>query len=163
MAKKSLKEAEFEKEILEHDFDDIWDWGKELLPPLRVYHEQKYFYKGITNQGHTNSIRYKVVDFIEAMKKEGRFVQAELDSEIYLQRMVKKYYYREWLVNGWYKLPYEKAEQVWIKYCIRLKNKQDNYLENLNAIMRRTKGKWKGKDLSTLIKDQAHVTRTDTL
>jgi hypothetical protein len=156
------KENEFLDEILEHDFDDLWEWGKELLPPLRIYNRNKYFYKGITNQGHTNSIRYKIVEFIDAMDKEGRFNQEELDSENYLQRLVKKFYYREWLVNGWYKLPLEKAEHVWIKYCIKLKDKQDNYLQNLNAILKRTKKRWKGKGLSTVIQDQAHTTKTYT-
>jgi len=162
MANKPRKEEEYQEEVLEHDFDDLWVWGKTLLPPLRVYHDTKYFYKGITNQGHTSSLRYKIVAFIEAMKKEGRFTEEELDKEIYLQRLVKKYYYREWLVNRWYKLTIEQAEHVWIKYCIRLKEKQDNYLQNLNAILKRTKKRWKGKALSTEIQDRAHTTKTYT-
>ena len=39
-------------DVVNCNFDDLYEWGYELLPDMKIFSEIKYFYKGISSTGN---------------------------------------------------------------------------------------------------------------
>jgi hypothetical protein len=133
-------------DVVNCNFDDLYEWGYELLPPLRVYSDIKYFYKGISSTGNDYNIRNTIRDYISAMKLEGRFTEGEMDNDYYLQKLVKDYY-RHWFYRDNIHLLFQdEAETAFVLMVGKAYKRQNNYLANFRRIMRVTAGKWRGRE-----------------
>ena len=133
-------------DVVNCNFDDLYEWGYELLPDMRVYSDIKYFYKGISSTGNDYNIRNTIRDYISAMKLEGRFTEGEMDKDYFLQHLVKKYYKHWFYRENIHLLFQDEAEIAFLHMCIKAQNRQKYYLRNFRRIMRVTGGKWRGRD-----------------
>ena len=133
-------------DVVNCNFDDLYEWGYELLPPLRVYSDIKYFYKGISSTGNDYNIRNTIREYISAMKLEGRFTEGEMDNDYYLKKLVKDYY-RHWFYRDNIHLLFQdEAETAFVLMVGKAYKRQNNYLANFRRIMRVTAGKWRGRE-----------------
>ena len=133
-------------DVVNCNFDDLYDWGYELLPPMKVFSDIKYFYKGISSTGNDYNIRNTIRDYISAMKLEGRFTEIELDEDYFLKKLVKDYY-RHWFFREDIHLLFQdEAEVAFLHMCIKSQFRQMHYIRNFRRIMRVTAGRWRGKE-----------------
>jgi len=136
------------KEIVpQNDFDLLYEWGEELLPPLKVYTHQKWFYKGISSTSEKIYINIRIREYCMAMYVEGRFSEWQLDHEVFLQNLVKKYWKRWWLWEGCINLTQQEAELRWLKEITYRRRIQDNYIENVDKMLGEFRGKWTGRNM----------------
>jgi hypothetical protein len=140
----SERERKIKETIPQNDFEQLYEWGYELLPPLKVYTPQKWFYKGINSTSEKIFLNVRVYRYGMAMYYEGRFDEYNLDRELFMQNMVKEYWKRWWLWEGCIKLNQADAQEKWIKECLYRLKIQDNYIENVDHMVKTFNNKWRG-------------------
>ena len=141
------KEKKINAIVPKNDFDALYSWGYELLPPLKVYTTQKWFYKGINSTSDRARLNCKIREYCMAMYTEGRFDEYHMRKDYFLQNMVKKYWKHWWLWKGCVNLTQEEAQLRWAKECAHRRNIQDNYIENVEKLFKELKGKWRGESV----------------
>lgn len=140
---------ELSRIVPQNNFEELYEWIYDVLPPFKEYTYQKWFYKGINSTSEKTYHNVKIYKYVMALyyTNKNRHIVESMDNDLFLQKMVKEYWKRWWLWKGCISMPPEDAKTYWLKEVAYLNRIQENYIENVTHLNTITNGKWRGRDV----------------